>query len=573
MVKLWICTLAILILLTSVSSIDAADIWSDGVSYKITLTDNIVTVKDYTIKAVDFPAPVRGRKDINGSILPDNPVTPFVTFELYKDMVNNTIPIDKFSLGVGDEFKTSDREIKIVVDSMPDSMSQNWVYEYYNPFADIKIYKRAVPTVGISFDIDMDESIIDPGDKFNMKVKIKNTGEDVMKNINLYVEDSSKQILSYKLRRTLDLLDIDKEEKILDIDFVAPKIVEEKEYEIYFNITWEDVKNIQYSYNTTKIINVRSAFQLLTSEKTVSRDSVYLKEYIAISLNVVNYGHLYMDDVRIYDTIMNATVNIKDKNITNLSFNESSIGPGESWSYTYTLKPLEPGIYVLPKFKTIFSLLGENVEMTSSEAGFRVFGPKIILSKTAKKIADEVDLVEVTVTARNIGNGFAKLVIEDKLPNNSKLVSGQLQYRTPIDPGTEKIMNYTVRIPYETVNASDSKINITSWPPAKATYYLDDYIFTTSSTDKEPYYENLIWTIESEKEDRIKLIRKERKEEEQEEIIPTATLPQIEEPQKKVVATIPPRTPQPTEKSTPGFTFYEIIILVIVLILLGRNKK
>jgi len=51
-------------------------------------------------------------------------------------------------------------------------------------------------------------------------------------------------------------------------------------------------------------------------------------------------------------------------------------------------------------------------------------------------------------------------------------------------------------------------------------------------------------------------------------VYPEATLPKMEEEQKKVVATIPVKTP---EKSTPGFVLYDLISLLTVLILLKRK--
>lgn len=590
-----------------VSVVANEDIFSEGTTYRINPTDNMITTKDYTLKVVDFPAPVRGTRTITGAIVPDRPIVPFVKLELYKDIINNTNPIDQFALGIGDEYITSDKEIKIILDNMPGEMSQDWVYEYYNPWADIKIKKRAIP--GLSADVyfrnsyndeGIDENTIDVGDQFAMNIKVKNAGEDIIKNIVINIEDPSSEIMRYKYKYDIYKLDKDEERELpenkVKIILDAPKIIEEKEYEIYINVSGYDKKDIEYFLNTSKKIKVRGTLGLLRANKAVARDSMYLKEYETIVLDIVNPSNLYMNDVQIYDSIPDKTIFIgyigniiEGRNYTNDGFflNKSLIGPGESWSFGYTLKPLEPGIYLLPKFKLNFLMLGRYFEMESNEAGFRVFGPKVLLKKVAKINEEDDDLIDVDVTAKNIGNGFTRILIEDKLPDEVVLVSGKLNLTTFLDSGTEKIMNYTVRIPWDMVNKmmnesnESKKVNISSWPPTKATYYLDDYTFTTLSNETYIPYDKLVWTSNIKEElEMIKKIEEEKEgkeEKEKEEIIPTATiatLPEMNETRKMVVATIPARTPVKTpEKGIPGFRFDATGILIIILILLGRKKR
>lgn len=568
--------IAISIVMTTIVSAD--EIWSEGVIYRVTPTDNMITVKDYTIKAVDFPAPVRGMRTINDTIIPERPVNPFVTFELYKDIINNSNPINRFTLGIGDEFITSDKELRIVIDSMPDQFSQNWVYEYYEPLADIKIQKRGLPSLSTGIILDIDEDTIDPGEKFKMTVNISNTGEDIMKNIILYVEDPSRMMISDKLKRTHSRLDADEEKKILEKDLQAPKIIEEKEYEIYVNVSWDDAKDIRYYSNFSKKIKVKSAIDSLKFEKVATKDSIYLKEYEMVLLNIINSGNIDITDIQINDTLLNKTIYTRNNSVTQFFLNESSIGPEKSWSFDYTLKPLEPGIYILPRFTASFTMLGQQFEAESNEAGYRVFGPKIVLTKKAKRDEEEDDLADVSVVARNIGNGFARIVIEDSLPERVSLISGRLNSTTFVDPGTEKIMSYTVRIPWDMdiddinqtgqsqIGETEEYINVTSWPVAKAKYYLDDYVFVTYSNETYPYDEKFVWTKSSDiaRSDQIITAIKKEKEKE-EEIIPTATVPKIIETPKKVVATIPAKTQVP-EKS--GYRFGETLIGIIGIILI-----
>ena len=554
------------------------EIWSEGTVYRVAPTDNMITVKDYTIKAIDFPAPVRGIRKIDGSIGPDNPVIPFVTFELYKDIINNTNPISQFSIGIGDEYITLDKEMRITIDNIPDGNSQDWVYEYYNPWAEIKIQKRGIPSLDINIIIeDIEEDVIDSGDKFGMVINITNTGEDTMKDIELSLEDPSHTMISSRMTSTLNNLDIDEEKKMFDIDIVTPNSIDAKDYEIYINASWKDYKDFVYYYNTSKTINVRDAFQLLQINKSVAKDSIYIKESDTVILSISNFGNMYMNDIYINDSIPNnvilgninkdrdtnlITINDSDTNntnkITEFFLNKSLIGPRESWNFGYNLKPLGPGIYVLPRFNLSFSMLGRKFETQSVGAGFRVFGPKIVLNKTAKRNEQNSEIIDVYVDAKNIGNGFAKFTIDDFLPDGAELISGRLNYTNFIPPGKEDILHYTIRLD------KIQEINVSLWPPAKAIYFLDDYKFVTYSNESVPY-EGLVWSIEQIEREKVKFteIVKASKEAE----IPTITepIPEMTETQKMVVATIPANTPITTpKKGIPGFRILDIILDMIL---------
>jgi len=567
----------IILMVQNACAIEDKDIrWSEGNSYRVTPTDNMLTEIDYTIKIVDFPSPVRGVRTINGTV-PERSVIPFVTLEIYKDIINNSNPIDILSLGIGDEYITEDKELKIILDDMPGDMSQDWVYEYYNPWANIKIQKRALPNLDISITLKDEEEIeednIKPGDMFKIEVKIRNTGEDILKNIEFRVVDTSLLMIPKESKYYIYRLDKD-EEKIEKIEVVAPTFLEEKEYEIYVNVTGYDIKQVSYSWNASKTIKVKGDLELIYVNKTVSRPSIYLRENAFVILSIVNRGLLPMNNITIYDSIPDDLLFLDNKNISmgKFSFHKDSIGPSDSWILKYSLKPLEPGIYILPRFKASYFIGGRYFELFSEEAGFRVFGPIVALNKSAnKKDGFGYDIVEVTVSAKNIGNGFTRIIIEDELPEGATLISGRLNMTTYLDPGIEKIMNYTIKI----------SRNVTSWPPARATYYLDDYKFNITSNEKVEGIK--VHTIPIEKGEEEKGEKeekgegdkgeKEEKGEKGEEVAEgvTTTLPEVEASQKRVVATIPAKTPAQVS-GIPGFRFYELLV-VTVLILLKSIKR
>jgi uncharacterized repeat protein (TIGR01451 family) len=557
--------------------------WSSSVdTYKLVPTDNMVTYQDYTIKAIEFPAPVRGYSTVNGSINPERPVSPFVKFELYKDIINNTSPIDTFALGIGDEYIMSDQETRITIGDIPNSMSQDWVYEYYNPWVSINVQKRAVPNLDIGINLidssgnSIDETNIRTGDHITAEITITNSGEDVLDNMSFNVDigqlSLNSGVASNKLTDTIGQFN-QNEQKIIDVPFMVPGSLEEKEYDIYVTATGQDIKDIVYNFNVSKIITSRSDIDAISVEKRVAKNTSYLTEYVSVTLNIVNTGLATINNVRIHDTIPDGLTFVKDgvvQNYTELLLNKSSIGPSESWTIDYSLKPSEPGIYILPQFDTNFSVGGEDLRATSEEVGFRIFGPCVVLNKSAMDMGNGI--VNVTVDAKNVGNGPTRAVIEDQLPDNTDLISGSMNATVFLNADEEKAMEYTIK-------AHDINISKMIWPPAKATYYLDDWRFYTSSDKKYEEGHTVedralkggtgVYVIVSTPVGAENVY--------QDVTVPQVevTVPQVTEEQKQVVATIPAETPTKTpEKSTPGFTLYEFVLLSTVIILSKKmNKK
>jgi len=571
--------------------------WSEeGSIYKLTPTDNMVTEKDYTIKAIEFPAPVRGMNTINGTV-PERSVVPFVGLELYKDIINNSNPIDKFSLGAGDEYVTLDKKLRITIDSMPDSTSQDWIYEYYNPWAAIKTQMRAVPNldIGISLADDfgnaIDENNIKPEDNIDASIAIKNTGEDTINDVSISIYPDPLLLKNVVKANTLKdtVYQLNKnEEKDVDVFLTIPVSLEEREYNINVSVTGHDIDNIIYSFNTSKKINVKGDIGSIFVDKEVAKSSTYISQYAHVALNVVNLGHMRINNIQIHDSIPDGLTYVNDStiNIANdkeIIISKSSIEPSSSWTIAYNLKPEEPGIYILPGFDANFSVGGKYLSTTSNEVGFRVFGPRVVLNKSAEDMGEGI--INVMVNAKNIGNGFTKVIIKDQLPDNATLISGSTNLTTSLDAGSTKTMNYGIKI------ENDNNIKSLSLPPARATYYLDDWRFTTSSDEK--YVEGsvangnlanlgkgtgtyiiLTNTINPGTSGVMQGVPQGVIQDTPDAAI---SAPEIEEEQKKVVATIPVRTPIKTpEKNTPGFGFYETAItgiVVAILTLLGKNKK
>lgn len=598
----------VIVLMTShhVSANDKNIKWSEGGdTYRLTPIDNTITEKDYTIKAVNFPPPVRGERTIDGGVRPERPTGSFVEIELYKDIINNTNPIGTFGLGINDEYITPNKDLRITISDIPSSISQDWVYEYYNPWATIRVQTRSVPNLDIQITLtdyagnSIDEDNIKSGDNIKASIKIRNTGDDTVHGANFVVAPDSQLLKNVIMTNTLKdyiyQLNED-EEKTIDVSLKAPVSLEDMSYNIDVNITGYDAEDVEHSFSTSKIIKVGGEIESIYVEKSMERNTTYLKEYAHVILSVVNRGHMTMSNIQVHDTIPYGLVGIKDNsiyndasyNFTDIVLNRSYLGPSDSWEIAYKLKPVKPGIYVLPKFEANFSVGGKYLSTTSSEVGFRVFGPKVILNKSAIDMGNGV--LQVVVKAKNVGNGFTKIVIKDQLPDNATLMLGEMSLSTSLDVGVEKYMSYTIKVPYANIAGS-------MWPPARADYYLDDWRFTVSSDEKydeDGRVEDGRSPQEGTKTHIVILtpagaditlaggyvtggeggtVSRGRTDIGTYPEYPETTVPKIEEEKKRVVATIPASKPTVEKKSAPGFESYESILLFAILVLLNKCKS
>lgn len=568
-----VCLIAILTFFTpNAYAIKDSDlVWSSTTNtYKMTPTDNMVTQGNYTIKAIEFPAPVRGGMSVNGSIVPINPVVPAVKFELYYDIINNPKPIDTFAFGVGDYYITKDQNYKISLSSIPGELSQDWVYEYYNPWVSINIQKRAVPTLDIGISLEdstggsLDDNDIKTGDIFKIIVDIKNTGEDVIKNVDYNIDIGNLTLQHIygtdKLKDTVYQLAVN-EVKTVDITVMAPISIDPSTYDIKVNSSGNDIKGIIYAFGTDHSFSVEGAIDFISANKNVTKTSYYMRENVHVILSVVNTGPIDINNVQLHDTIpeeLQLIGNSSLNDIKELSYNKSSIGSDGSWDIQYILKSMAPGIYILPTSNINFSMQGRKFTMATAEVGFRIFGPVLLLNKS---VTDTGNGLDVTVTASNIGNGFASRVsIRDQIPQDATIISGDTSLNTSLDVGAVTSMSYVINMP------KSENISAIIWPPAKATYYLDDYKFNTSSDKKIV-------------EGTFDAGRSPGGATNIHEILvpvtvvttyPTATIPKIVETQREVVATIPVNTPiQTPQKSVPGFESYESLFSIFMIVILS----
>jgi hypothetical protein len=548
--------------------------WSTGDVYTLTPSNNMATEGNYTIKLIDFPGSVRGTLSVNDTIIPISPVTLAVTIELYKDMINNPNPIATFTLQPGDEYITSSQDLRITIDSMPGEEDADWVYESYNPQANIRIQQAAAPDMNIQInfaDTNGDAmDIVNPGDTFLVNIDIQNTGDDVAKDLVYSIAPDPRlqsTPLTNKLHGTISQLN-GNDQFTGQIRLVAPPVLGQISYEIDVSVTGYDSRGELHYWNNSGVLPSNGSLDLLVLSKEIGKATVYLKEYEHITLSIYNRGPVPINNIHIIDKIPDSLKYIQGKteldNLSEISFNVNSIGADQSWTTDYLVRPYVPGIYVLPAFTANFTAAGIEFRNQSNDIGFRVYGPIVQVNKSVIDLGNNV--LEIEVSANNIGNGPTRVIIDDTLPDNAILLTGSNHSSLSLNADEEKVINYTISIANI---AKSGKFEFKNLPPAYATYYLGDYEFKTSSSENVM---EIAFPTSTEIVTAGIGNGTEAGNVENVTSLSAGAVPAIQEAEKKVVATIPATRQMTTEEKSPGFDFGSLIVIFIFILFIYGKK-
>ncbi|VVB97752.1 Uncharacterised protein [uncultured archaeon] len=407
--------------------------WAPGVSAKLQ-RDGILSLGEYSVKAVMFPAPVEHDKYLDA---PAEPVEQFVGLNISKNgiLINTTI------LRLGESFITPDNELQITARDMPSKDSSVWLFESYAPWAKIELNQRGKPELAISVETDKDEYASAATDIVTV-VTIRNTGTADAFNVDMNIK-TDLPIKRGSLKFHYDSVKIGSAAET--ITFSSPIITEKKSYDIVANVTGYDVKELPYTAESQKTVSVLPDPQVSLSIKKSATERVYLKDFAIVSLSVKNNANYDLKNVSITDYVpkeFNQTNNFTLHWVTDLP----AMG---DWDFHYLIKPQVPdkdGI-TLPSAVAEFTQKNESYTVKSNEVGVVVYGPSIVLSK--KSDVSEInqnDIVTVTVVARNTGSTPTRVTIRDAVPQEVTIVSGNTSTEEYLEPNNEVSFSYTIKI-------------------------------------------------------------------------------------------------------------------------------
>lgn len=456
--------------LASAASFSPNDIeWASAVSGTLS-KGGTLTSGEYKIKAVQFPSPVPGVKDINGNIVPETDVEPSVLLEVYK----NGVLMKELVMGLTTEaYIDPDYEIKVSATGFPAKNAKEWIFEYYNPSATISMQLRAKPKIEVTVTTDKSEYISYNERAITAKVTVSNTGEARAKNIDVYLNIGELQLRGgdtsqlhqyyYKMEKS--------ESKNFEVILVVPELIDQKSYALSADAKGFDVKDLEYKAAKSSVsVTVSPKQNFFVISKGV-RDRMYLQNTATVTVSVGNGGMFDVYNIHVTDK-MNENFELKTN--TSLQWDVPLLKPGEERSWVYSIKPLEASLsgFTIPAATAQFTVNNKPYSASSNTVTIVVNGPKIILNKTVnRQVVNLSEDVTVTVSINDVGDIATRAEVKDYLPDGVSLVSGSTNLpSTFLELNAPQGFSYTIRMNQEG--------NITL-PAAVANYTGVEYRGTT----------------------------------------------------------------------------------------------
>lgn len=173
---------------------------------------------------------------------------------------------------------------------------------------------------------------------------------------------------------------------------------------------------------------------------------MYLKDTSTVTITVANGGMYDIYNIHVTDSI---NEDFELKSSTPFQWDIAVLKPGQEWSTTYSIKPLETSLsgYTVPAATAQFTVNNRQYNASSKTTTVVVNGPKIILNKTvSKSVANISESVNVTVKISNIGNIGTRFEVTDSLPDSVSIVHGSISLTGWSDPDSVQEFNYTIRM-------------------------------------------------------------------------------------------------------------------------------
>lgn len=424
--------------------------WAPGVSAKLQREGNI-SLGEYSVTAVSFPAPVEHDKYLN---TPAEPVDPSVGLNISK----NGILIDTIVLGLAETYITPDNELKVTANDMPSKDSPEWLYESYAPWATIELDPRGKPDLAVSVETDKNEYTSSSATEIVTVVTLTNTGTADAFNVDMHIK-TDLPMKRGSLNFHYDRVKIGSASET--ITFSSPNIAETKSYEIVANVTGYDVKELPFTTESQNTVSIFTEPQVSLSIKKSANERVYLKDFAIVSLSVKNNAKYDLKNVSVTDYVPDG-FKLTNNNSLHWVIDLPAMG---DWDFHYLIKPQvpDPDGIVLPSAIAEFTQKNEFYSVKSNEVAVVVYGPRIVLDKKAD--VSEInpnDIVTVTVVARNTGSTPTRVTVRDALPQEATIVSGSTSTDAYLEANNEVSFSYTLKI--------NSKQQI-KLPRATAEYY------------------------------------------------------------------------------------------------------
>ena len=422
--------LMIILLCTNIASAyDEDDLeWACGNSKELHLGETISN-GNFTVEAYNFP-----RSDQNETM--------FVGIRLYE----NGIPVSDQTLVEGEDY-IHEAEIRItaIEFSVP---SSDWTTDLPEEFwAEIKMEPIGVPRFDVEFVTDRDEYFAYSA-YIEVDLTIQNTGDAEAHDVDVNVDMDGLEAIVGKTHYHCSTLEkgrrVDGKTDTTAFDpitlrFGLPSVIEDRIFNLTVNVECHDIRGVKYWHSESYPVKVSGMFRV---SKSIN-GNIYMDEIATVTVSLRNDGTRPINSITVSDTMPPEFE--PDENSSLLW--ELDLGAGESRSFTYRLKPMQPNEegYVIPAAVAKWSGDGRTYTAHSNSPVIAVYGPKIELSKRVDpETIEEGGIVAVEILVKNTGNVLASIDVADSLPEGAVLIDGASGGRAVLAAGERHTFGYSM---------------------------------------------------------------------------------------------------------------------------------
>lgn len=179
-------------------------------------------------------------------------------------------------------------------------------------------------------------------------------------------------------------------------------------------------------------------------ESAETRNIVSVKNITRVSIYVNNLKDFPVYGVILTDTILPGFFFRDDLNKTFISWS-FDMKAKERKEFKYELSPRRQGVYTLPKADLTWAEWGESVHLQSSSPRTTVSGPYIVIERSFNRssiAAGDALLAALSIT--NNGDLPDFITVNDNVPDNASIISGNLSFSGFLRPGESAEIKYAV---------------------------------------------------------------------------------------------------------------------------------
>ena len=421
-----LCLFSVITIVTASATEDNWDDKWDYIGEDTLYQGDTYSARDYVVEVTDFDK----KKGL-------------VLLELKKDdmLLNRSI------LNAScDEF-TYDEEVGIKISNTADDLLSENPTNWQNPRIHLEFYVWKEP--GLFLGVSISRVTYKPPDSnIHVTVKIKNTGEAEIRDVELDIDPTGLEIKHGKLTHHFSSIKDDESETI-DLILRVPRLLFNSSFIINGSASGIDDKNVVYTALDSKTLNVLPLCDLKINKVKMNTS---MDRDARVGIEVMNTGIVDLN-LTFVDTIP-PDFKLRQQSIP-LNFEicqkkliwRANLAPHEEKIYYYYMEPLRPGVFTINPVNAEWNIRGVNYSVSSNTPTMAVDGAYLIFNRTAFPAQVECgEYVTVSLSVVNIGNKAASVSISDVLPDGTSLVNGNTTLQTNLDANQTAAIEYIIRM-------------------------------------------------------------------------------------------------------------------------------